>query len=213
MAVDQFALPPVIFSFRFMEQSLSIWTHADSISIVLAQALAREEAMVLDAEKRANLEVVFFRTWQRVIEDAKKSSISLGSEYLSSLHDQLAKPVGMSQPGAFYEGTFPQNWSTFVDEMNVTADWTIDGAEAWILAQLYWGKHFQSMCFSLAWLCLGGLRLQEGLYALYPSPEYSNQLDEALRFAGPECWDAEPLRALFGHYKRDQLHNCQQPPD
>jgi hypothetical protein len=57
---------------------------------------------------------------------------------------------------------------------------------------------------SLAWLCINGLRLQEGLFAIYPSADRNERFLIALEGAGPDCWDAEDLRGFFGYYEHDQ---------
>lgn len=185
-----------------MEDPLCIWEHADTITLRLAQAIAQFESGVGNVTL---LENAISHAWQCVIEDAKQSKVSLSKEYLSSLHNQLVKSVDGDQPGIFKEGIFPQDWATFVADIYDANDGKIEGSEAWLLAQLFWGDHIQSMRFSLAWLCLDGLRLQEGKYALYPSQEYRDRLEVALKAAGPVCWDAETLRALFGEYENDQI--------
>ena len=183
---------------------MNIWLHASDISPELVKALAQVDAGPRVSRGVLPIEESISRTWERVIEDAKLAKVSLDTEYLSSLHHQLAAPVAGDAPGVFQPGRPPLDWETFANEVFVGNGGAIEGAEAWVLAQLFWGNHFQSMQFSLAWLCINGLRLQNALYALYPSPENHGRLMEALQAAGPDTWDAETLRALFGYYEREQ---------
>jgi hypothetical protein len=42
--------------------------------------------------------------------------------------------------------------------------------------------------------------LLDGRYAIYPVPEFDDSFVEYLRYSGPDAYDAESLRALFGRY-------------
>ncbi len=151
-------------------------------------------------------------TWRDVIDDARGGGITLHAGYLSRLHRDLALPLRARSPGQFCDGQAPQDWGSF--ELAL-ADLTVDGfegCEAWILAQLCWGGHVQSMRFSTAWICLNGLRLQNGLFALYPDPAHRAHLQASLAAAGPDSWDAESLRALFGTYAAEQVPRMPNDP-
>jgi hypothetical protein len=127
--------------------------------------------------------------------------LTLLPTYLSSLHSEL-----IGDPKAeFQEGTFPQDWANFLAGFQDGNEGKIDGGEAWVLAQLSWGDHLPSMSFSVAWLCFNGLRLQDGLYPIWPPCEQFERLESSLDAAGPPTWDAEELRALIGEYERNQL--------
>jgi hypothetical protein len=43
-------------------------------------------------------------------------------------------------------------------------------------------------------------RLQDGQFAIYPVTELDEEFVACLRYAGPDTYDAESLRALFGRY-------------
>jgi hypothetical protein len=183
---------------------VDIWQHARDISPKLVKALARVDARPLASTGALPIEESISRAWECVIEDAKLTKVSLDIEYISSLHNQLAAPVAGDAPGVFQEGRPPLDWTTFANEVFAGNGGAIPGAEAWLLAQLVWGNHFQSMQFSLAWLCINGLRLQNAVYALYPPSQDHSRFMDALQAAGPDTWDAETLRALFGCYEREQ---------
>jgi hypothetical protein len=187
-----------------------IWKHAKEITNNLAEGLYILE--LPDGGTRFSdfsesiIKASISNAWHLVIEQAQKGDVNLTEEYLSSLHKMLADPIGASSPGVFSNNGDNGEWTLFVDECGLDEDLNndISSCDAWILAQLFWGNHVKSMAMSLAWLCINGLRLQEGLFAIYPSADKNERLLIALEGAGPDCWDAEDLRGFSGYYERDQ---------
>ncbi|AFY92304.1 hypothetical protein Cha6605_1071 [Chamaesiphon minutus PCC 6605] len=122
----------------------------------------------------------------------------------SSLHKLLAKTIGAASPGVFDNDGGRGEWTLLVDVCYQCLEDglnNISGCDAWILAQLFGGNHVRSMAMSLAWLCINGLRLQDGLFAIYPSADRNERLSIALE----DAWlDAEDLRGFFGYYEHDQ---------
>ena len=187
---------------------MNIWSHARGITANLAAALCELEISSpipntppdgANARKR-RIEQAIADTWQAVVDEVETGRFELTASYLLTLHQRLAVPSGAEAPGIFHNQGRSEAWDTFIDE--ITVEYPAEGA--WVLAQLYWGGHVHSMALSLGWLCVNALRLQQGMWAIYPPPETHPLLIEMLHDAGPDCWDAESLRALLPTYAASQ---------
>ena len=184
---------------------MDIWRQAVKIAPQLARALAGFETAHRGAHEAGRIEGALVSAWHRVIDDAKQSAVTLEPAYLCSLHSDL-DPAYRGRPDVFREGKPPMDWRTFLDAM-VICD-SIQGAEAWVVAQLCWGEHLPSMSFSTGWLCFNGLRLQEGVCPLSLPVDQWDLIASDLRDGGPPVWDAENLRALIGRLERDQAQKA-----
>lgn len=188
----------------------TIWDDAQARAPDLARALARMELAFgnwgpILASKEA-LEAAIHAAWASVVASAREARVSLDREFIVSLHELLARPIGAPGAGEFHEGNDPADWSNFKRALDDSAlEYGLAGnTEAWVLAQLYWRKHVGSLMLSVAWLLSGGIRLQEGMQMLVPDARHDSTLKEDLRNAGPGCYDAESLRGLIGCYEAEQ---------
>lgn len=178
---------------------------AKAISQPLAHSLAEFESAYRGERDTNSLQARIASVWHRVVQDALEKRVSLSSAYLSSLHQDLLRTESVIPSKAFQCGSYPNDWTTFTDDLQDANENKIQGGEALVLAQLVWGGHLKSLSYSLGWLCVNGLRLQEDLYPLCPPPTQFDRLATALGFAGPTSWDAETLRALVGEFEKNQV--------
>ena len=159
------------------------------------------------------LEAAIQSGWLSVVASARQDKVSLDPAFIASLHAQIARAIGAPGPGNFREAEHPSDWTTFQQALDDTAlEYGLAGnTEAWVLAQLYWGKHLDSLMFSVAWLTSGGIRLQEGMQMLVPDARRDEELQERLAWAGPCSHDAEGLRGLLAHYASEQIPDLSSP--
>lgn len=131
---------------------------------------------------------------------AQGNGVDLSSGFLSDLHRAIAAPLGVRTAGEFSNGTFPGSWTYFADALTdlLSEDVPLSEHAAWIVSQIRWGGHIRGLELSTGWLLVNGLRLQDGQFAIYPSQELDGKFIEYLRDAGPDTYDAENLRTLFG---------------
>lgn len=144
---------------------------------------------------------------------AREGKVSLDPSFIASLHEPIARAIGALGAGIFREGEHPSDWATFKRALDDSAlEYGLAGnTEAWVLAQLYWGGHLDSLMFSVAWLLSGGIRLQEGMQMLVPDAMHDSELKKNLDWAGPDCYDAESLRGLIGRYEAEQMPDLSPP--
>ncbi|WP_422084336.1 hypothetical protein [Variovorax sp.] len=183
----------------------------------MARALARIELALgnwgpITASAEA-LEAAIQSGWHSVVASARESKVSLEPAFIASLHAQIAQAMGAPGAGNFREGEHPSDWATFKQALDDTAlEYGLAGnTEAWVLAQLYWGKHLDSLMFSVAWLTSGGIRLQESMQMLVPNAKRDQELQERLAWAGPRSYDAEGLRGLLARYASEQIPDLSLP--
>ncbi|MDP9601736.1 UNVERIFIED_ORG: hypothetical protein J2W38_001522 [Variovorax paradoxus] len=194
-----------------MQKTEGIWEDAQLRAPDLARALARIELTLGNWEpiavSRDALEVAIQSGWLSTIASAREGRVSLDRTFIVSLHEPIARALGAPGIGVFREGEHPSDWTTFKSALDDTAqEYSLAGnTEAWVLAQLYWGKHLDSLMFSVAWLLSGGIRLQEGMQMLVPDARHDLALQKHLDWASPRCYDAEGLRGLFGLYAAEQV--------
>lgn len=191
---------------------LNLLKHAGSIGPTLAASICELERRCLAWESVANcnadqISSAIIDTWQMVIIDVKSCQFDLTIPYISRLHKHLADLAGADAPGQFVDaGSKGTEWNTTVSSLlDICEGFDYSYfADAVVLSQLCWGGHVQSMAFSLGWLCMNGLHLRESIWAIYPPLDDHERLLEYLSYAGPDCWDAESLRALLGEYTDEQ---------
>jgi hypothetical protein len=178
----------------------SIWEKAMDEAGTLAAVLVQWEIEERAELQKEEIVTAIASAWTMVIEMASESRLSLDRECLAKIHRVLAEGRDSAEPGIFSEGDNPPgNWTDFQEAVEgFQEDDGIAGSCALILAMLYWGNHVKSFRFSLGWLVLNGLRLQEGLSPLRLTIHQFDILRETLGYAGPDCWDAERLRSAFG---------------
>ena len=172
------------------------WEDAELRAPDLARALARIELAFgnwgpISASGEA-LEAAIRSGWLDVVASARQGKVSIDPAFIASLHAQIARAIGAPGPGNFREGEHPLDWRT-------------------VLAQLHWGKHLDSLMFSVAWLTSGGIRLQEGMQMLVPYARRDEELKERLAWAGPRSYDAEGLRGLLARYASEQIPDLSPP--
>jgi hypothetical protein len=140
--------------------------------------------------------------WDLVQEYCIASVDILSVPIISVLHKTLATKIGAPDPGKFIdEGGIEGSWSSFTEELDVKETIKEFGAceNCYIIAKLFWGGHLPNLQLSVGWLCINALGLKYG-YSLpsYPPKHIHEELLKCLKYAGPDCWDAESLRALIG---------------
>jgi len=200
-----------------MQKTEAIWEDAGLRAPDLAHALARIELTFgnwgpITASKEA-LVAAIQSGWRSAIASAREGNVSLDRSFIVSLHGPIARTLGAPGAGAFREGEHPSDWATFKSALDDTAqEYGLAGnTEVWVLAQLYWGNHLESLMFSVAWLLNNGIRLQEGMQMLVPDARHDLELHRHLDWAGPRCYDAEGLRGLFGLYSAEQVPDLSNP--
>lgn len=193
------------------------WEDAELRAPDLARALARIELAFgnwgpISASGEA-LEAAIRSGWLDVVASARQGKVSIDPAFIASLHAQIARAIGAPGPGNFREGEHPLDWRTFKQSLDDTAlEYGLAGnTEAWVLAQLHWGKHLDSLMFSVAWLTSGGIRLQEGMQMLVPYARRDEELKERLAWAGPRSYDAEGLRGPLARYASEQIPDLSPP--
>ncbi|MDH6167195.1 hypothetical protein M2282_002344 [Variovorax boronicumulans] len=193
-----------------MHEIETIWDDAETRALPLARALARMELAFgnwdLTNTPGDALEAAIHSAWFSVVASAREAEVSLDPPFIASLHALIASPIGAPGEGIFREGVSPLDWATFKSALDDTAlEYGLAGnTEAWVLAQLYWGTHLDSLMLSVAWLLSGGIRLQAGMRMLVPDARHDAALKQRLAWAGPGSHDAESLRGLFGSYQSEQ---------
>jgi hypothetical protein len=139
--------------------------------------------------------------WDIIQQYSTTSDDILSIYFLSDLHKTLAIQIGAPDPGKFVDNGVGFSWSCFAEETNVQETIKEFGAceNCYIMAQLFWGGHLPSLQISVGWLCINTIALRYGYSPpFYPSKSIHEELIECLEDAGPDCWDAENLRALIG---------------
>ena len=138
--------------------------------------------------------------WSFIREYITTSDDILSIRFISDLHEILATQIGAPNPGKFVDdGAEPGLWS----ELEVALKEIIEefGAceNCYVIAQLFWGRHLPNLQLSVGWLCINALALRYGYSPpFYPPQNIHEELLDCLECAGPDCWDAESLRALIG---------------
>ena len=193
-----------------MHETETIWEDAETRAQPLACALARMELAFgnwdLTTTPGDALEAAIHSAWRNVVASAREARVSLDPSFIASVHALVASPIRAPGAGIFREGVSPLDWATFKNALDDTAlEYGLAGnTEAWVLAQLYWGMHLDSLMLSVAWLLSSGIRLQEGMRMLVPHARHDAELKQRLSWAGPGSYDAESLRGLFGSYQSEQ---------
>lgn len=200
-----------------MQRVTTLWEDAERRAPDLARALARIELAFgnwapISASTEA-LEAAIQSGWRSAAASAREGKVSLDPLFIASLHEPIARAIGAPGAGVFREGEHPSDWATFKSGLDDAAlEYGLAGStEAWVLAQLYWGGHLDSLMLSVAWLLSGGIRLQEGMQMLVPDARHDSKLKEDLDRAGPGCYDAESLRGLMGRYEAEQAPDLSSP--
>jgi hypothetical protein len=138
--------------------------------------------------------------WNLVQEYNADTKDILNIDFISTLHKTLAIQIGAHNPGEFVDdGGMGASWSDFKEQIKDTIEEFEACENCYIIAQLFWGGHLPNLQISVGWLCVNTLALRYG-YSLpsYPSKSIYEEFIECLEDAGPDCWDAENLRALIG---------------
>jgi hypothetical protein len=140
--------------------------------------------------------------WDLVRRYSTSADDILSIHFISTLHKTLATKIGAPDPGKFVDdGGVDGSWSYFTEELNIKETIAEFGAceNCYIIAQLFWGGHLPNLQLSVGWLCINTLALRYGYSPpSYPPKNIHEELLECLECAGPDCWDAESLRALIG---------------
>lgn len=140
--------------------------------------------------------------WNIVERRVVEQSSVLDGDFIATLHRTLASGVGASHPGNFVNEGQPTTWSIFVEEFDEYDENNIlCGGDCWVLSHMYWGNHVPNLQFTVGWLCMNGVRIKHGYKPVFPPTEIHTQLRECLASAGPDCWDAESLRALTPSFR------------
>jgi hypothetical protein len=156
------------------------------------------EVFARPVPKCEQLEKAIRKTWLHLITDAQSCNVSPQVDYVASLYDQLTTEASIADPGKFNDHTdIP--WLEFYtdgcgDEPSCE--------DAWVIAELFWGGYVTHLHLTLGWLLINAIRIQRHLPTITPSVESIDQFTNCLRGAGPDTFDAESLRALFGEYER-----------
>ncbi|WP_198085770.1 hypothetical protein [Variovorax sp. E3] len=193
-----------------MQKTEALWEDAEHRAPELARELARMELALCNwgpvTASRDSLEAAIRSGWHSVVASARKGSVSLEPSFVASLHALIAQPIDSPGAGVFHEGQSPMDWTEFKRALDDAAleYGMADNTEAWLLAQLYWGPHLESLGLSVAWLLGNGFRLQEGGRMVVPNASHDEKLKERLKWAGPDLYDAEGLRGFFGWYETER---------
>jgi hypothetical protein len=195
-----------------MAHAMDVWGLARDITSALVSDLTALEHHIGgscgSSVPRGALEEAVRSGWSYTIAVARRSVVTLDPQLIASLHERLARSIGAPGIGVFRDGDPPQDWTNFKQSLTDAAvgnrNSSMADCDAWIFAQFYWGQHVQSLAPSVAWLLINGIRLQEGRHPLVPDPRHSATLQQCLQWAGPDLYDAESLRALFGRYATEQ---------
>jgi hypothetical protein len=178
------------------------WKHLETLGELAADSLLELEA------RTSNFDPVVFRAsfaacWRRMLDDSQQAGPgNLSSEYLASLHRDLASSLGGLGPGEFsdisqtrlVDGS-PESWSRFLTAPFVNGVGVPE--PAWVFAELYWGQHVRSFGLSLAWLAMNIALLEVEELAVYLPREDPECMMDFLRDSGPEDYDAEGLRGYI----------------
>jgi len=138
------------------------------------------------------------KTWPRVVAEARDSNVSPGVDYLAGLYDRVCSEARIANPGRFIDRT-DAPWHDYYTE---GCGDEARCEDAWVIAELYWGGYINYVHLTLGWLLMNGIRIQQGLPAITPTPETTDRFTDYLRGSGPDTFDAESLRALFYEYER-----------
>lgn len=190
-----------------MQKTEAHWEDAEHRAPDLARELARMELAFSNwgptTTSAEALAAAIQYGWHTVVASAREGKVSLEPSFVASLHALVAHSIDAPGAGVFRDGQFPMDWTEFrraVDDAALEYGMA-DNAESWLLAQLYWGQHLESLALSVAWLLSNGFRLQEGACMVVPSASHDHKLKEHLKRAGPGIFDAEGLRGFFGWYE------------
>jgi hypothetical protein len=182
---------------------MNSFDHALFITAQLVTTVADLETSCAIAFQRpliasARLQTAIQETWLRLITDAQESKVSPTVSYVAALYEQLSSAALVEHPRDFVDRKdFP--WEEYYQAG------CGDGAtceDAWVVAELFWGGYVSHLQLSLGWLLLNGIRIQQGMFAITPHPNSTDQFINCLRWSGPDLFDAESLRALFYEYER-----------
>lgn len=135
--------------------------------------------------------------WPRLVMDARDGKVRPKAQYVAAIYEELARAAGTPDSDKFSDRVdIP--WDVFYE------DGCGDEArceDAWVVAELFWGGYVQHLQLTLGWLIMNAIRIQQNLPVLIPAEETLGRFAEFLRAAGPDTFDAESLRALFGDYE------------
>jgi hypothetical protein len=204
MALDRHGAQPTI---QAMQKTEALWEDAERRAPELARELARMELAFCNRGPVTTsvdaLEAAILCGWHSVVASAREGTVSFEPSFVASLHASVAHPIEAPGAGVFHEGPSPMDWAEFKRALDDAAleYGMADNTEAWLLAQLYWGPHLESLKLSVAWLLGNGFRLQEGACMVVPNASHDEKLKERLKWAGPGACDAEGLRGFFGWYE------------
>lgn len=187
--------------------------HEDSFAIEFAKNLFSLECLVTKQPFFCTEEkfiAAILVCWDLVREYRAGSEPILDVRFISILHKTLASHIGAPDAGRFIDdGGINVSWSCFVEDLDV--DRTIDEwgycEDAWVISQLFWGGHLPNLQLTVSWLCINALRLRYRYHRpIYPPKHLQEKFIEYLEASGPDCWDAESLRALMASLNLSVTH-------
>lgn len=182
---------------------MDVIIHATEVTNDLAAAVAALEVHCAEMFARPvpdcqRVRSAICTAWPRLIADAQNSRVSPQVEYVAALYDQLARKVGITDPGVFKDrADIP--WIQYYTEGCGDEPRCED---AWVIAELFWGPYVEYLHLTLAWLLMNAIRIQLKLPAIIPSAESTDRFTDYLQWSGPDAYDAESLRALFYEYEK-----------
>ena len=183
---------------------MDIFSHATELTDDLAASVAALEVHCAEVFARPQLDAEQLRqairaTWPRIIADAKNGDVSPHVEYVAALYERLAAEMGIKEPGIFADRK-DISWLQYYTE---GCGDEARCEDAWVVGELYWGGYVKYLQFTLGWLLMNAIRIQQNLPAITPTPESTDRFTDDLRGAGPNVFDAESLRGLFYEYDEE----------
>lgn len=135
--------------------------------------------------------------WPQIVAASQAGAVSPDAQYVAGLYASIVAEMNLPEPDRFVDRTdYP--WERFY---SVGCGDEATCEDAWVICELYWGRYVQHFPLTLGWLLVNGIRLQHGMPAITPQPEFTEQFVKYLRWAGPGLYDAESLRGLFYQYE------------
>ncbi len=187
---------------------MDIYTHATGKTDELAVSVAALEVHcarvfarpVVDFE---HLQRAIRITWPQIITAAQNARVSPQVEYVASLYNRLVKEMNLNDAGDFTDRTDVPWLEIYTagcgDESRCE--------DAWVIAELFWGGYVKFLHLTLGWLLMNGIRIQQKLLAITPSPNSADRFTDYLRWSGPGTFDAGSLRDLFYEYEMQEMAN------